>query len=326
MYQFRPRRVLCQYCEHSSNSHSLDTKKCTKCDCEMFEKEVSQGPRHRCGSCSHPPTRHENLGVHTESNEGVPKFATKSKMTSSNSTTAINRIRKGKERGKSPVFEAFSSSPDLLRDSSQQEDSPKPPPSPNGPPPARPARKNGVEPIPPLSPSRPLPTPPRAPPRSPRKEQRRSLSPPPQMSPSIPSEEELICNDPTGILLETNVILLCFSILSRDTFLSLQEKWGPAIEALSGISTPKILVGTFKEFRERDTQRVEVSEEEGKEMSDHLGCFGYVEVSSLRYLGFRTLAEMCLDATRSKKKGPSFTISRQMSPRRKRDDQGCLLM
>ena len=139
-------------------------------------------------------------------------------------------------------------------------------------------------------------------------------------------------NDPHGILLETNVILLCFSLISRDTFTSLWDKWGPALDSLSGVSAPKILVGTFKEYRDKETYRIEVKEEEVKELVEHLGCFGYVEVSSLRYRGFRHLADMCLDASGLKKKesgSSSFTLARPISPKSKRkkdNDPGCLLM
>ena len=87
-----------------------------------------------------------------------------------------------------------------------------------------------------------------------------------------------------------------------------------------------ILVGMFKEARETEEDRVEVLEAEGKEMAEKLGCFGYVELSSVRYQGFRMLAELCLDAVGFKKKG-SFPLPRPMSPRKKKEaEQGCILM
>jgi Ras family protein U len=89
----------------------------------------------------------------------------------------------------------------------------------------------------------------------------------------------------------TDVFLLCFSVVSPASFLNVREKWIPELKNSrdKGKSVPIILVGTQSDLRNDVNTRVElarfkeqpVSESEAKKLSNTLGCDTYIETSAL---------------------------------------------
>eukprot|EP00096_Caligus_rogercresseyi_P015209 TRINITY_DN7659_c0_g1_i1.p1 TRINITY_DN7659_c0_g1~~TRINITY_DN7659_c0_g1_i1.p1 ORF type:complete len:202 (-),score=62.06 TRINITY_DN7659_c0_g1_i1:1112-1717(-) len=87
----------------------------------------------------------------------------------------------------------------------------------------------------------------------------------------------------------TDVFLLCFSVVSPSSFKNVKEKWIPELKARSSRKTPVLLVGTQSDLREdvhtllelNRNSEAPVSEGEARKMAACLGCKGYVESSAL---------------------------------------------
>ena len=90
---------------------------------------------------------------------------------------------------------------------------------------------------------------------------------------------------------ETDVFLLCFSVVSPSSFHNVREKWIPELRGAfkSSKQVPVILVGTQSDLRTDVKTLVElakhkeqpVSEAEARKMSSSLGCEMYIESSAV---------------------------------------------
>jgi Ras family protein U len=86
----------------------------------------------------------------------------------------------------------------------------------------------------------------------------------------------------------TDVFLLCFSVVSPSSFMNIREKWIAEIRK-GQKRVPVILVGTQSDLRNDVNTRLElakykevpVSENEAKKMAKELGCDHYIETSAL---------------------------------------------
>jgi len=87
----------------------------------------------------------------------------------------------------------------------------------------------------------------------------------------------------------TDVFLLCFSVVSPSSFTNIREKWIPEIKKSGSKSVPLILVGTQSDLRNDVNTRVElakykespISEAEAKKLCKDLNCESYIETSAL---------------------------------------------
>ena len=91
----------------------------------------------------------------------------------------------------------------------------------------------------------------------------------------------------------TDVFLLCFSVVSPSSFANIREKWIPEIkksrEKGAKKHVPIILVGTQSDLRNDVNTRVElakykeqpVTETEAKKLAKDLGCENFIETSAL---------------------------------------------
>ncbi len=136
----------------------------------------------------------------------------------------------------------------------------------------------------------PLPTPPSVtPPHS---------IPPSSAPPAIPSNVTPASSpqqDYAAILKRSNVVVLCYSVASRDSFEKVKGRWIPALLEVD-LQAPVLLVGLEREKREEGVPDL-VSEKEGLEVSNAFPfIYGYTEVSTSQYKGFRTLANIGLAA------------------------------
>ncbi len=131
---------------------------------------------------------------------------------------------------------------------------------------------------------------------------------------------------------ETDVVLICFSINSKDSFTNVFEKWAPEVKHFCE-NIPIILVGTKKDLRDgyvRDngfegplknvaTQEMisETSKNEsmlsfndGCLAADQLNAFAYCECSSKFNDGVRHVFDMALEASLlDKKSGKKFSCN-----------------
>eukprot|EP01084_Bolivina_argentea_P149943 261858_1 len=80
---------------------------------------------------------------------------------------------------------------------------------------------------------------------------------------------------------QTNVFLVCFSVISRDSYANIQEKWIPEITHHAP-GVPKLLVGTKSDLR-NDSQFKSnlISNDEGVKLAKEINAITYVECSAL---------------------------------------------
>eukprot|EP01112_Ceratiomyxa_fruticulosa_P009074 TRINITY_DN2366_c0_g1_i1.p1 TRINITY_DN2366_c0_g1~~TRINITY_DN2366_c0_g1_i1.p1 ORF type:complete len:207 (+),score=42.89 TRINITY_DN2366_c0_g1_i1:381-1001(+) len=94
---------------------------------------------------------------------------------------------------------------------------------------------------------------------------------------------------------QTDIFLLFFSVVSRESFLHIQTKWEREAREFCP-NTPILLVGTKIDLRSdrKSVHHVEgppVFLEEGLEMSRKIGAVGYVECSSYTQKGLKVVFE-----------------------------------
>ncbi|CAK8683150.1 transforming protein RhoA [Clavelina lepadiformis] len=113
---------------------------------------------------------------------------------------------------------------------------------------------------------------------------------------------------------DTDVILMCFSIDSPDSLENIPEKWTPEVRHFCP-SVPIILVGNKKDLRGDHSTIRELSKmkqepvkfEEGAQMAEKIGAYGYMECSARTKDGVREVFELAtkaaLQTKKRKKKG-----------------------
>ncbi|XP_050407250.1 cell division control protein 42 homolog [Patella vulgata] len=114
----------------------------------------------------------------------------------------------------------------------------------------------------------------------------------------------------------TDVFLVCFSVVSPTSFKNVLEKWVPEIKKHSP-KTPIVLVGTQGDLRNdvqvlielARYQEVPVSETDALHLADHIGAMQYVECSALTQKNlkevFDTAILVSLKLTSALKRTPS---------------------
>ncbi|XP_042639142.1 transforming protein RhoA-like [Orycteropus afer afer] len=112
---------------------------------------------------------------------------------------------------------------------------------------------------------------------------------------------------------DIDVILICLSIDSPDSLENILEKWTPEVKHFCP-NVPIILVGNKKDLRNNEHTRWELAKmkqepvkpEEGRDMANRIGAFGYMECSVKIKDGMREVFEMApraaLQARHGKKK------------------------
>ena len=102
---------------------------------------------------------------------------------------------------------------------------------------------------------------------------------------------------------QTDVFLVCYSIISRASFSNVETKWWPELKHYAP-GTPAVLVATKadlrdnEEVRERLARRKElpVTMEEGQKMADALGMDGFAQISALTQEGLQEAMRKAIDA------------------------------
>lgn len=90
---------------------------------------------------------------------------------------------------------------------------------------------------------------------------------------------------------QTNVFLVCFSLVEKTSYENVRDKWYPEVEHHCPF-TPVILVGTKLDLREnngmQETERLEpISKTEGLALAKCIGAVAYLECSALTQKGLK---------------------------------------
>jgi len=99
----------------------------------------------------------------------------------------------------------------------------------------------------------------------------------------------------------TDVVLLCFSLVSEASFESVQEKWDPEIKHFLP-TVPKILVGLKVDLRDSKTPDPSIGKfecittQQGLELAKEIGAFKYVESSAKTRMGLSDVFQASIDA------------------------------
>ena len=113
---------------------------------------------------------------------------------------------------------------------------------------------------------------------------------------------------------DTDVLLVCFSVVSPDSLTNVFEKWAPEVKHFCQ-EVPIILVGTKRDLRtdpkvvdtlERTKQKP-VSFEEGCLAAEHIGAYGYCECSAKTCEGIIQVFEMGIEASMKAKRVPKLS-------------------
>ena len=123
---------------------------------------------------------------------------------------------------------------------------------------------------------------------------------------------------------ETDVFLLCFSVVSTSSFDNIRSKWHPEIIHHCPDATT-MLVGTKIDLRDdKDTLESLKGEklptfEMGEQMAKDINAIAYLECSALTQEGLKKVFESAIRSVIKKGDGPAI------NPKRK-DKKGCMLI
>ena len=117
---------------------------------------------------------------------------------------------------------------------------------------------------------------------------------------------------------DTDVFVVCFSIMSPTSYENVEEKWAPEIRHY-GETTPFILVGTQVDLRDnfyeiqklqRNRQRP-VTSDMGLKMASKVGANCYIECSALTQKGLKAVFDNAILAVIDPKPIPSKKRSKK---------------
>jgi Ras-related C3 botulinum toxin substrate 1 len=95
---------------------------------------------------------------------------------------------------------------------------------------------------------------------------------------------------------QTDVFLICFSLVDPPSFENIKQRWHPEIKHHAP-DTPYVLVGTKYDLREDDSviqelhkkQQAPIQTSAGEKLSKEIGAVSYVECSALTQKGLKTV-------------------------------------
>ncbi|CAG2182777.1 unnamed protein product, partial [Oppiella nova] len=108
---------------------------------------------------------------------------------------------------------------------------------------------------------------------------------------------------------DTDVLLLCFSIVSPDSLSNVFDRWVPEVKKFCQ-DVPIILVGTKRDLRTdaqvvdslRRMQQKPISFTDGCNAAEDMGAYGYCECSSRHNEGIVQVFDMAIEAALKSKK------------------------
>lgn len=101
---------------------------------------------------------------------------------------------------------------------------------------------------------------------------------------------------------DTDVILLCYSVVRPDSMENIKTKWMPELNKYLPDALI-VLVGTQVDLRESsmtsantDPRIRHITNSEGEELKQKIGAFRYIECSALRQLNIKEVFDSCIEA------------------------------
>jgi GTPase SAR1 family protein len=98
---------------------------------------------------------------------------------------------------------------------------------------------------------------------------------------------------------DTDVILLCFSVVRPDSMENIKTKWMPELNKYLPDALI-VLVGTQVDLRESsltnsntDPRSRHITQREGEDLKQKIGAFRYIECSALTQLNIKVLTKNC---------------------------------
>ena len=100
---------------------------------------------------------------------------------------------------------------------------------------------------------------------------------------------------------DTDVFLLCFSVVNPNSFANVADKWFPEIEHhCPGV--PKILVGTKLDLRDSEVyierlkakNKSPITQQQGEAMQKRLGAVAYMECSAMTQVGLKAVFDRAI--------------------------------
>jgi len=110
---------------------------------------------------------------------------------------------------------------------------------------------------------------------------------------------------------QTDVFLVCFSVISSSSFENVKTKWVPEIQHHAP-NVPIVLVGTKSDLRKDDNtikqlnsrQQSMVTIEDGQRMAKEIGAVNFLECSALTQEGLKQVFDDAIRAAMSKPNKP----------------------
>eukprot|EP01129_Flabellula_baltica_P002286 TRINITY_DN12108_c0_g1_i1.p1 TRINITY_DN12108_c0_g1~~TRINITY_DN12108_c0_g1_i1.p1 ORF type:complete len:226 (-),score=49.71 TRINITY_DN12108_c0_g1_i1:9-641(-) len=107
---------------------------------------------------------------------------------------------------------------------------------------------------------------------------------------------------------QADFFVLSFSVVNRNTFLSVADKWIPEIAELGYRKVPFVLVGTKADLRDdqeailrlQENNRSFVSYSEGEELAKAIGAVAYIECSAVTKTGMYEIIETVVRKNKNK--------------------------
>jgi small GTP-binding protein len=114
---------------------------------------------------------------------------------------------------------------------------------------------------------------------------------------------------------ETNVFIICFSVVIHSSYANVKTKWIPELKHHAP-GVPFVLVGTQIDFRddERFNQTNPISEKMGNKLKSEIGAFAYRECSARTQEGLIEIFNTAIESV--------FTPNEE----KKKEGGGCLLL
>jgi len=110
--------------------------------------------------------------------------------------------------------------------------------------------------------------------------------------------------------LQTDVFLICFSVVSQASMKNVKSKWCPELNHHAA-NVPILLVGTKADLR-NDEEYIEklraknqevVTQEQAQKLANEIGAVGYAECSALTQEGLKSVFDTAIKAALNSNKG-----------------------
>jgi GTPase SAR1 family protein len=100
--------------------------------------------------------------------------------------------------------------------------------------------------------------------------------------------------------IDANVIIICFSTISRESFFNVKNKWYEELKFYNCSDTKVILVGTKIDCRSNEQfikklHQKPISYEEGLKLKEEFGFYKYLECSSQNKYGINEIFQTIID-------------------------------